>query len=228
MKILVIEDEQKLAEAIAEGLNQDGHNAVVALTGEIGLKMLQKGRFGLLVLDLMLPKMSGLSVLREMRRNGYTIPALILTARDSIQDRVLGLDLGADDYLVKPFAFPELLARIRSLLRRGRPAFNAPIRLADLSIDLSGRTVNRAGEALELTSREFDLLEYFFINQGSVVSREMLVRDLWKETIRNQSMDNVIDVQVGRLRRKIDDPFAKKLLHTVRGVGFVLREGDVE
>jgi two-component system, OmpR family, copper resistance phosphate regulon response regulator CusR len=228
MEILIIEDEQKLAEAIAEGLTKEGFNTAVAYTGELGLKMLHEVRFDLVVIDLMLPGMNGLSVLRDLRRSGYSTPALILTARDSIQDRVLGLDLGADDYLVKPFAFPELLARIRSLLRRGRPAFNLPMHIADLFIDLSGRIVTRGGEILELTSREFDLLEYFLINQGSVVSREMLARDVWKEIIRSQSMDNVIDVQVGRLRRKIDDPFAKKLLHTVRGVGFVLREEDVE
>jgi two-component system, OmpR family, copper resistance phosphate regulon response regulator CusR len=227
MEILIVEDERKLAEAVAQGLDENGYHATVAHTGELGLKMLHEGKFDLLVLDLMLPKMNGLSVLRELRRSGYALPALVLTARDSVEDRVLGLDSGADDYLVKPFAFSELLARIRSLLRRGRPAFNMPMQVADLSIDLGGRTATRAGQLLDLTSREFDLLEFFMINQGSVVSREMLARDVWKETMRFTSLDNVIDVQVGRLRRKIDGPFAKKLLHTVRGVGFVLREEDL-
>jgi DNA-binding response OmpR family regulator len=153
---------------------------------------------------------------------------LILSAKDLVEERVLGLDSGADDYLVKPFAFTELLARIRSLFRRGHPAATVPMQIADLSIDLNGRSVSRAGKLLDLTSREFDLLEYFLINQGSVVSREMLARDVWKETMRYTSLDNVIDVQVGRLRRKIDAAFSTKLLHTVRGVGFVLREESHE
>ena len=228
MEILIIEDERKLAAAIAEGLEESGYNSSLAHTGELGLKILREREFELLILDLMLPGMNGLSVLRELRRSGYTIPALILTARDSIEDRVLGLDSGADDYLVKPFAFPELLARIRSLLRRGHTATTVPMQIADLSIDLNGRSVSRAGKTLDLTSREFDLLEYFLINQGAVVSREMLARDVWKETMRHASLDNVIDVQVGRLRRKIDAASSTKLLHTVRGVGFVLREASVE
>jgi two-component system copper resistance phosphate regulon response regulator CusR len=227
MEILIIEDERKLAQAVAQGLDENGFHATIAHSGELGLKLIHEGRFDLLVLDLMLPKMNGLSVLRELRRGGHMIPTLILTARDSVEDRVLGLDSGADDYLVKPFAFSELLARIRSLLRRGRPAFNMPMQVADLSIDLNGRSATRAGIVLDLTSREFDLLEFFMINQGAVVSREMLARDVWKETMRYTSLDNVIDVQVGRLRRKVDGPFAEKLLHTVRGVGFVLRQEDL-
>jgi len=228
MEILVIEDERKLAAAIAEGLQQDRNNVLVAHTGELGLKMLHEGRFDLLLLDLMLPGMNGLSVLRELRRDGYGLPVLILSAKDLVEERVLGLDSGADDYLVKPFAFTELLARIRSLFRRGHPAATVPMQIADLSIDLNGRSVSRAGKLLDLTSREFDLLEYFLINQGSVVSREMLARDVWKETMRYTSLDNVIDVQVGRLRRKIDAAFSTKLLHTVRGVGSVLREESHE
>ena len=198
----------------------------VAHTGEAGLKTLYEGDTDLLILDLMLPKMNGLSVLRELRRGGHAIPVLILTARDSVEDRVLGLDVGADDYLVKPFAFPELLARIRSLQRRGQHAAVFQMRLADLSVDLNGRTATRGELTLDLTSREFDLLEYFLINQGTVVSREMLARDVWKETMRYTSLDNVIDVQMARLRRKIDGPFERKLLQTVRGVGFVMREEE--
>ncbi len=226
MEILIVEDERKLAASLAEGLQGEGYAASVAHSGEIGMKMLREGRFDLLILDLMLPKMSGLSVLRELRRGGHAIPVLILTAKDSVEDRVLGLDSGADDYLVKPFAFPELLARIRSLLRRGQSAAACQMQIADLSIQLNGRIAARGGETLDLTSREFDLLEYFLIYRGSVVSREMLARDVWKEAMRYTSLDNVIDVQVARLRRKIDGPYPKKLLHTVRGVGFVLREED--
>jgi len=224
MHILLIEDEYKLAEAIAEGLRANGHAAAIAHTGETGLKLLHADRFELLLLDVMLPHQSGFETLRELRRDGFRLPVLILTSRDSIEDRVLGLDAGGDDYLVKPFAFPELLARIRALSRRGAPISPAHIDLADLSVDMDGRVASRSGTILELTSREFDLLAYLLINRGSVVSREMLARDVWKETLRSTPLDNVIDVQIARLRRKIDEAFPVKLLHTVRGVGFVLRE----
>lgn len=226
MQILVIEDERKLAEAISEGLRGNGYDVSTAQSGEMGLKLLRGSPFELILLDVMLPRQGGLETLRDLRRDGYKLPVLILTSRDSIEDRVLGLDAGADDYLVKPFAFPELLARIRALLRRGIPISAPHLQLADLTIDLSGRTAIRDGKTLELTSREFDLLEYLLLNRGSVVSREMLARDVWKETSRYTSLDNVIDVQIARIRRKIDDPFQTKLLHTVRGVGFVLREEE--
>jgi DNA-binding response OmpR family regulator len=226
MRILLIEDEYKLAEAIAEGLRTNGHVAAVAHTGEAGLKLLRKDQFELLLLDVMLPRQSGLETLRELRRDGFRLPVLILTSRDSIEDRVLGLDAGGDDYLVKPFAFPELLARIRALSRRGAPTSPTHLDLADLSVDMNGRVAVRSGTILDLTSREFDLLAYLLINRGSVVSREMLARDVWKETLRSTPLDNVIDVQIARLRRKIDDAFQVKLLHTVRGVGFVLREEE--
>jgi two-component system copper resistance phosphate regulon response regulator CusR len=227
MQILIIEDERKLAEAISEGLQADGYAAAIAHSGEAGQKLLHDSRFDLVLIDVMLPRQSGLETLREIRREGYRLPVLVLTSKDSIEDRVLGLDAGADDYLVKPFAFPELLARVRALLRRGQPASAARLQLADLAIDLNGRTANRGSKVLDLTVREFDLLEYLLLNRGTVVSREMLARDVWKETSRYTSLDNVIDVQVARIRRKIDDPFQKKLLHTVRGVGFVLREEDI-
>lgn len=226
MQILVIEDERKLAEAIAEGLRGSGYSVSLAHSGETGLKQLHADLFDLILLDIMLPRQSGLETLRSLRRDGFKSPVLILTSKDAIEDRVLGLDAGADDYLVKPFAFPELLARIRALLRRGMPAHTPYLQLADLYLDLNGRTANRGGKILELTSREFDLLEYLLLNRGTVVSREMLARDVWKETSRYTSLDNVIDVQIARIRRKIDDPFQKKLLHTVRGVGFVLREQE--
>jgi DNA-binding response OmpR family regulator len=194
------------------------------LSGEEALRWLERTTPDLVLLDVMLSKRNGLSVLREFRRDGFHTPVLLLTALDSVEDRVLGLDAGADDYLVKPFAFPELLARVRALLRRTATTPQSNLDLADLHMSLTGRTATRSGLPLELTGREFDLLEYLMVNRGRVVSREMLTRDVWKETMRYTSLDNVIDVQIARLRRKIDDPFDIKLLHTVRGVGFVLRE----
>jgi two-component system copper resistance phosphate regulon response regulator CusR len=224
MQILIVEDESKLAYALQQGLEEEGYSAAVALSGEEALHWLERNRPDLVLLDVMLSKRNGLSVLREFRRDGFQTPVLLLTALDSVEDRVLGLDAGADDYLVKPFALPELLARVRALLRRTATTPQAALDLADLHMNLAGRIATRQGVALELTSREFDLLEYLMLNRGRVVSREMLSRDVWKETMRYTSLDNVIDVQVARLRRKIDDPFEVKLLHTVRGIGFVLRE----
>jgi two-component system, OmpR family, copper resistance phosphate regulon response regulator CusR len=224
MQILIVEDESKLAYALQQGLEEEGYTASVALSGEEALRWMERSTPDLVLLDVMLSKRNGLSVLREFRRDGFHSPVLLLTALDSVEDRVLGLDAGADDYLVKPFAFPELLARVRALLRRTTTTPQSALDLANLHMNLTGRTATRSGVALELTSREFDLLEYLMLNRGRVVSREMLTRDVWKETMRYTSLDNVIDVQVARLRRKIDDPFEPKLLHTVRGVGFVLRE----
>jgi DNA-binding response OmpR family regulator len=224
MQILIVEDESKLAYALQQGLEEEGYAAAVVLSGEDALRWLERNTTDLVLLDVMLSKRNGLSVLREFRRDGFQTPVLLLTALDSVEDRVLGLDAGADDYLVKPFAFPELLARVRALLRRTAAPSQSVLDLADLQMNLTGRTASRNGTPIELTSREFDLLEYLMVNRGRVVSREMLTRDVWKETMRYTSLDNVIDVQVARLRRKIDDPFEVKLLHTVRGVGFVLRE----
>jgi DNA-binding response OmpR family regulator len=224
MQILVIEDELKLARAISEGLQGEGYAVEIAHSGEEGLQFIHGKQFDLLLLDVMLPRQSGLETLRDLRQHSFRFPVLILTSKDSIEDRVLGLDAGADDYLVKPFAFPELLARVRALLRRGKPTSVSHLQLADLSLDLNSHKANRGGEILDITSREFELLEYFLSNRGTVVSREMLARDVWQEKVRYSPLDNVIDVQIARLRRKVDDPFPKKLLHTVRGVGFVMRE----
>lgn len=224
--ILVVEDEKKLAGAMSEGLEQNGYRVSVAYTGEGGLNRLHEETIDVVLLDLMLPRLSGIEMLREMRRGGFKMPVLILTAKQTIEDRVRGLDAGADDYLVKPFAFPELLARIRALHRRAAPTAPSFLSLADLSVDLNGRVAQRGGQPLDLTEREFDLLEYLMLNRGMVVSREMVARDVWKTTVRYTSLDNVIDVHIARIRRKLDDPFRIKLLHTVRGVGFVMRAGD--
>jgi len=225
VRILVIEDEQKLGKALLEGLEAEGYAASLARTGEDGFYLTQTETFDLVILDIMLPGRSGLEILTTMRRRGLNTPVLVLTARDAVEDRVSGLDAGADDYLVKPFAFAELLARIRALHRRGVPEGAPKLRIGDLEIDAVGRSVSRGGRSLDLTAREFELLEYLVRHQGHVVSREMLTRDVWKEAGRHTPLDNVIDVHVARLRRKVDDQFEQKLLHTVRGVGFVAREG---
>ncbi|MGA2135988.1 MAG: response regulator transcription factor [Bryobacteraceae bacterium] len=224
MRILVIEDEPKLGKALREGLQAEQYDAALAHTGEEGFYLAQAENFDVVVLDVMLPGRSGLEILTTMRARGCKIPVLMLTARDAVEDRVRGLDAGADDYLVKPFAFPELLARIRALGRRGTPETSPKLHIADLQMDVVARSVRRAGQTLDLTAREFELLEYLLRHQGHVVSREMLTRDVWKEASRHTPLDNVIDVHVARLRRKVDDQFEQKLVHTVRGVGFVVRE----
>ncbi|HHJ51559.1 MAG TPA: response regulator transcription factor [Caldithrix abyssi] len=224
MRILVIEDEQKVANALKEGLTHEGYRVDVALSGEEGFYLLSTQTYDLLLLDLMLPGRDGLEILKTIRNKGMHFPVLILTARDTVQDRVQGLDAGADDYLIKPFAFPELLARIRVLLRRGRDEHTLRLTLADLEMDLITRKVTRGETEIMLTSREFDLLEYLLRHREQVVSREMLARDVWQETNRATPIDNLIDVHIARLRRKIDDPFDRKLIHTIRGVGFSLSE----
>ena len=223
MRILVVEDEPKVAAALRQGLEESQYEVTLAQSGEEGFFVLHSEAVHLVVLDIMLPGRDGIEVLERIRHSGSTVPVLLLTAKDSVGDRVRGLDAGADDYLVKPFAFPELLARIRALLRRGTNHPASRFRLADLEIDVQTRSVTRGESRIDLTSREFELLVYLMRNQGSVVSREMLTRDVWKEPARHTPLDNVIDVHVARLRRKIDDAAEIKLLHTVRGVGFVLR-----
>ena len=225
-RILVVEDEGKVARALREGLERQGYEVVVAPNGEEGFFLVNAEEFDLVVLDLMLPGRDGLQVLSTLRKRGLQTPVLILTARDAIEDRVEGLDKGADDYLVKPFAFPELLARVRALLRRGRTEQASPLKLGDLEMDVITRKARRHGQYLELTAREFELLEYLLRHKEQVVSREMLARYVWKESSRATPLDNVMDVHINRLRRKVDEPFDRKLIHTVRGVGFVLREEE--
>ncbi len=227
MKILLVEDEVKVAKAVEEGLRAEHYEVEVVHTGEEGFFRASTQRFDLCLLDVMLPGRSGIQILQALRRTGNLTPVLILTARDAIEDRVLGLDTGADDYLVKPFAFPELLARIRALLRRGRPDQTLRLKLADLEADCVTRTVTRAGQEIQLTAKEYELLEYLMRHQGHLVSRNMLAQDVWKIGERATPLDNVIDVHVARLRRKIDEGYEPKLLKTVRGVGFVLGEAEV-
>ena len=226
MRVLVVEDEQKVASALKEGLEGEGYDVVVDGTGEAALFWLKADPVDIILLDLLLPGRVGLHVLKTLRQQGLETPVLVLTARDTLDDRVTGLDTGADDYLVKPFAFAEVLARVRALLRRGRTGGATRFGVADLEMDLVTRKVTRGGRKVELTLREFELLEYLLRYEGQVVSRDSLARDVWQEASRSTSLDNVVDVHIARLRRKIDAEAPVKLIQTVRGVGFMLREGE--
>lgn len=226
MRILVIEDELKLANALKQSLERLGHQIVLAGSGEDGFYRASAEPFDLLILDLNLPGRDGIEVLQTLRDRGLRTPVLILTARDRTEDCVQGLDSGADDYLIKPFAFPELHARIRALARRGRTEESAKLGCADLELDRLARSVVRAGRSLELTAKEFDLLEFLLSHKGHVVSREMLARQIWGERARAVPLDNVIDVHIARLRAKVDAPFSHNIIRTVRGVGFSAQECD--
>jgi DNA-binding response OmpR family regulator len=220
--ILIVEDERKLAHALREGLEAEQFDARTAHTGEEGFALASREAFALVILDLMLPRRGGIEVLSSLRTRGMQTPVLVLTAKDTVEDRVQALDLGADDYLVKPFAFAELLARIRALLRRGRALQRARMSCEDLELDVGAHTVARGSRRLNLTAKEFEILEYLLRHAGSIVSREMLARDVWRVASRATPLDNVIDVTIARLRRKLDEPSGRRLLHTVRGVGFIL------
>ena len=223
-RLLVVEDEQKVAAAVREGLRSEGYDVTVETTGEAAFFRITTERFELVLLDLGLPGRGGLDILRAMREAGVTTPVLVLTARDTIHDRVQGLNAGADDYLIKPFAFAELLARIQAVLRRGRDADPRRLVIGDLAIDTTTRQVTRAGAAVDLTVKEFELLVHLVRHARRVVSRDTLVREVWRETAASMTLNNIIDVHVSRLRRKIDRDGLVKLIHTVRGVGFVVRE----
>jgi two-component system, OmpR family, copper resistance phosphate regulon response regulator CusR len=225
VRVLVVEDEVKVAQALRQGLEGEQYDVTIAATGEDGFYRASSERFDLVLLDAMLPGRDGLEILRTLRTRGMSSPVLMLTARDGIEDRVDGLDSGADDYLVKPFAFPELLARMRVLLRRGRPTEPTRLSAADLELDLVGRRATRAGRGLDLTAREFDVLAFLLRHAGQQVSRDMLAREVWNGFSRATSLDNVIDVHMARIRKKVDTDFPVKLIHTVRGVGFTLRDG---
>jgi two-component system, OmpR family, copper resistance phosphate regulon response regulator CusR len=226
LRVLVVEDEQKVADALREGLEDEQYHVTVERTGEGAFFRVNTETFDVILLDLGLPGRDGIEILSALRRRGLRTPVLVLTARDSVQNRVRGLDTGADDYLVKPFAFAELLARLRALVRRGRATESPRLAVGDLDIDLITRRVTRGGKVVELTVREFELLEFLLRHHGQVVSRETLARDVWKETARTTPLDNVIDVHIARLRRKVDLDQAVRLIHTVRGVGFMVREGE--
>jgi heavy metal response regulator len=221
MRILVVEDEKKVASFIQRGLEAEHHHVDVAHDGEAGLAGALEGDYDLLVLDVMLPKRDGLSVLRELRARRRQVPVLLLTARTAVSDKVAGLDGGADDYLTKPFEVAELLARVRALLRRGSTA-PAVLSVADLRLDPATRQVTRGGRAIELTAREYALLEFFLRNPGRVLSRAIIAQHVWGVSF--DTFTNVIDVYVNYLRRKVDADFDVKLIHTVRGAGYVLRD----
>lgn len=222
MRILVIEDEVKIAQFIKRGLKEEGYTVDVAADGEEGASLLKAHDYVLIVLDLMLPKIDGLTLCRNLRREGRQIPIIMLTAKDTVKDKVKGLDSGADDYLPKPFAFEELLARIRVLLRKQDAAPVTQLKVNDLSIDLLTHRVLRCGKELDLTVKEFALLEYLMRNAGNIVTRTMISEHVWD--IHFDTMTNVIDVYINYLRNKIDTGFDEKMIHTVRGKGYLLKK----
>jgi two-component system copper resistance phosphate regulon response regulator CusR len=225
-RVLVVEDDRKILRSLERGLQAEGYEVDTAATGEAGYELATTQMFDCLVLDLNLPGRDGIQVLQDLRQAGKTLPVLILTARDAVEDRVIGLDAGSDDYLVKPFAFAELLARLRVLLRRGRNGRETMLRGGDLEMDLLNRSVLRAGAEIALTIREFELLEYLLRHQNTTVTRAMLGRDVWKEP--DYALTNVIDVTINALRRKVEQPGKPSLIHTMRGVGYSLRDRDLE
>ena len=221
MRILIVEDEKKVAAFIKKGLEEETYAVDIAIDGEEGLHLGEQNPYDLIILDLMLPKINGLDILSRLRAKKIETPILLLTAKDSVEDKVEGLNQGADDYLTKPFAFSELLARIRVLLRRGKTETKTTLEIADLTLDLVSHKVNRGNEEIELTGKEYSLLEYFMRNQEKVLTRTMIAEHVWDYNF--DTFTNVIDVYVNHLRKKIDKNFPAKLLHTLRGVGYVMK-----
>ena len=224
MRVLVIEDEEKIANLIKRGLQANKFVVDIAADGEEGLFKADINPYDAIVLDLMLPKMDGMSVCRKLRKSGNNTPILMLTARDAVKDRITGLDSGADDYLSKPFSFEELIARVKALLRRQRDKKIDQLEIADLHMNLLTREVNRSGRELGLTNKEFMLLEYFMLHPNQVLTRTMISEHVWQENF--NSFSNLIDVHIRYLRNKVDNGFKKKLIHTIRGTGYVLKGED--
>ena len=222
MRILIVEDEPKTSAFLAKGLSEHGFIADVVANGRDGLHAARTQTYDLAILDVMLPGCDGWTILRELRAAGSQMPVLFLTAKDTVADRVKGLELGADDYLVKPFAFSELLARVRTILRRGVARQPETVRVADLEIDLLGHKAQRGGQRLSLSPKEFALLSLLMRRAGEVLSRTLIAEQVWDMNF--DSDTNVVDVHIRRLRAKVDDPFEHKLIHTVRGAGYVLEE----
>ena len=222
MRILIAEDEKALNRLLKKKLEEQSYSVDACLDGQEAWDYLDSTDYDVILLDIMMPKKSGLEVLKTLRRKGIHTPVLLLTAKDSIEDRVLGLDAGADDYLVKPFAFEELLARIRVMLRKQTGSASSLLSIGDLSLDLNSHQVFREGKELSLSSKEFALLRYLMMNQGRILSRDQIEQHIWNYDYAGSS--NRVDVYIRYLRKKIDDPFEKKLIHTVRGAGYVLRE----
>lgn len=220
--ILVIEDQRKLLRTLEQGLTEEGYEPLCAATGEEGFQLANERPVDAIILDLMLPGRDGLQILRDLRGRGFSKPILVLTARDTVDDRVQGLDSGADDYLVKPFAFAELVARLRALLRREIGGRELTLKADGLELDLVSRRVTRQGKEIDLRKREFELLEYLLRNKNATVTRDMIAREVWKET--TGVLTNVIDVYINLLRKKIELPSQPPLIHTVRGMGYSLRE----
>jgi heavy metal response regulator len=222
VRILVVEDHEKVAQFIVKGLREEHFAVDHATTGTEGLSMARVGEYDAIVLDVMLPAKNGFEVVAELRAKGVATPVLMLTAKANVEDRVQGLDAGADDYLVKPFAFAEFLARIRALIRRRERGVPTPLTVADLSLDIVSHEVTRGGQRIELTSREYSVLEFLLRNRGRVVTRTTMIEHVWD--MHFDSDTNLVDVYIRHLRAKLDDPFPLKLIHTVRGVGYVIKD----
>lgn len=224
MRILIAEDEKDLNVVLKKRLEEESYSVDACFEGQEALDYIACTEYDVILLDIMMPKRSGLEVLRTLRRNDRKTPVILLTAKDSVEDRVTGLDAGADDYLVKPFAFEELLARIRVMLRKRSGQSSNLLRVGELTLDLGSYTVVREGRQISLSAKEFALLRYLMMNQGIILSRDQIEQHIWNYDYAGSS--NMVDVYIRYLRKKIDDPFSEKLIHTVRGAGYVLREGS--